>query len=112
MTDIEQTLKTIELANKKIKTQNATIDTLMSRIRSFEQKESDTLQVKRGEQWEEIKNKLLPSGTDAETERALRTEWDDDPHGFASKHIAVQNQDDSGLAALGIPFVDYVGDDK
>lgn len=108
MTDIEQTLKTIELANKKIKTQNATIDTLMSRIRSFEQKETETLEVKRDEQWEQIKNKL-PPGTDTEAERLV---WESDPHGFASKHIVEQNQDNDDISELGIPFIDLPGDDQ
>ena len=87
----------LEIANKEIETQKAIITDLETKVKEFEQKETDALKVKRDEQWEEIKNKLPPGLThtdDAST--ALRAEWDTDPYTFSTKYVGILNQEGRG----------------
>ena len=83
----------LEIANKEIDTQKATITGLETKVKEFEQKETDALKVKRDEQWKEIKNKLPPGLTHKEDdEKALRGEFDTDPYTFSTKYVGIQNQ--------------------
>lgn len=94
----------LDIANKEIETHKATITDLETKVKEFEQKETDALKVKRDEQWAEIKNKLPPGLThtdDATT--ALRAEWDTDPYTFSTKYVGIQNQ--AGRGESGQEFV-------
>jgi len=87
----------LEIANKEIDTQKATITGLETKVKEFEQKETDALKVKRDEQWEEIKNKLPPGLTHKDEDAAaLRGEFDTDPYTFSTKYIGILNQDARG----------------
>lgn len=102
--DIGDMTSNLEIANKEIDTQKATITGLETKVKEFEQKEVDALKVKRDEQWEEIKNKLPPGLTHKnEDEAALRGEFDTDPYTFSTKYVGIQNKE--GRGEYGAEFV-------
>ena len=87
----------LDIANKEINTQKATITGLETKVKEFEQKEVDALKVTRDEQWAEIKNKLPPGLTHKEDdEKALRGEFDTDPYTFSTKYVGIQNKEEHG----------------
>ena len=62
------------------------VDAKDEQIKAFLQKEEDALKIKRDAQWTEIKAGIPVGLTQKdEDEKALRTEWEEDPHAFGVK---------------------------
>ncbi|MCK5431443.1 MAG: hypothetical protein KAJ03_01800 [Gammaproteobacteria bacterium] len=74
------------------------VDAKDEQIKAFLQKEGDALKIKRDAQWTEIKAGIPVGLTQKdEDEKALRTEWEEDPHAFGVKLMTLaQKQPNRG----------------
>jgi len=87
----------LEVANKTITERDATIEVQAKTIKEFEQKEADALVATRDAQWETIKAGIPPGFTHKEEDaKALRTEWESDPHAFSVKMLSFKQKEAQG----------------
>lgn len=80
----------VEVLNKETEALKSTIEGHETTIKEFKQKEADALIAQRDKQWDEVAAGLPVGLTHKEEDvKALRTEWDADPHGFSAKYIPI-----------------------